>query len=110
MKVRAKAVARPRVDHRIVWLLAALTIVALAAFTYFSQAKASVSYTVDFTDWVTVSNGDAASVTTAMTLANNIRELSVGLAYYDPDQNASKPDTLVWVTPNGLYKAVLATA
>ena len=44
----------------------------------------------------TVSNGDAASVTTAMTLANNIRELSVGLAYYDPDQNASKPDTLVW--------------
>lgn len=51
MKVRAKAVARPRVDHRIVWLLAALTIVALAAFTYFSQAKASVSYTVDFTDY-----------------------------------------------------------
>ena len=52
MKARAKAVARQRVDHRILWLLASLTVVAIAAFTYFSQtAKASVNYTVDFTDY-----------------------------------------------------------
>jgi len=51
MKVRAKAVARHRIDRRIIWLLSALTVATLAAFAYLSQAKASVDYTVDFTDY-----------------------------------------------------------
>jgi Tfp pilus assembly protein PilV len=32
-------------------------------------------------------NGDAARMTTAMTLANNVREMSLALAFYDPQQN-----------------------
>jgi hypothetical protein len=52
MKARAKAVARPRFDRRILWLLGALTGATLAVFAYLSQASASVqSYTVDFTDY-----------------------------------------------------------
>jgi hypothetical protein len=37
----------------------------------------------------TVSNSDSAELTTAMTLANNIRELSLGLPLYDPQQDPS---------------------
>ena len=52
MKVRAKAVARPHFDRRVIWLLGALTGAVLAVFVYTSQASASVqSYTVDFTDY-----------------------------------------------------------
>jgi len=32
-------------------------------------------------------NGDAARLTTAMTLANNVREMSLALAFYDTQQN-----------------------
>jgi Tfp pilus assembly protein PilV len=32
-------------------------------------------------------NGDAAKLTTAMTLANNVREMSLALAFYDTQQN-----------------------
>ena len=35
----------------------------------------------------TVFNGDAAELTTAMTLAGNVREMSLGLAFYDPEQD-----------------------
>ena len=38
-----------------------------------------------------VQNDDAARITTAMTLASNIREMSMGLAYFDPDQPANPP-------------------
>ena len=51
MKARAKAIARKRIDRRILWLLAALTGAVLAVFAYQSQAHASVDYTVDFTDY-----------------------------------------------------------
>jgi prepilin-type N-terminal cleavage/methylation domain-containing protein len=47
----------------------------------------------------TVSNTDAAGITTAMTLASNMREASLGLAYYDPNYPAPDPDvpaTCVW--------------
>lgn len=46
----------------------------------------------------TVANGNAAGITTAMSLASNIRELSLGLEFYDPNQVAANPDpnTLVW--------------
>ena len=37
----------------------------------------------------TVSNTDASGMTTAMTLASNIRELTLGLAFYDPNQAAN---------------------
>ena len=41
----------------------------------------------------TVQNDDAARTTTAMTLASNIRELSMSLAYFDKDQPANGPHT-----------------
>jgi len=40
-----------------------------------------------------VQNDDAARTTTAMTLASNIRELSMGLAFFDPNQPADEPHT-----------------
>ena len=43
-----------------------------------------------------VSNGDAAELTKAMTLANSIREASMALAFYDPEQPATVPPTYVW--------------
>jgi type II secretory pathway pseudopilin PulG len=46
-----------------------------------------------------VSNSDAAGITTAMTLASNVREMSLGLNYYDPDfpiPDPEKPATWVW--------------
>ena len=34
-----------------------------------------------------VQNADAAELTTAMTLTNSVREMSMGLAFYDPNQD-----------------------
>jgi len=39
-------------------------------------------------------NGDAARMTTAMTLANSVREMSLGLAFYDTQQQNGNPH--VW--------------
>ena len=39
-------------------------------------------------------NGDAAKLTTAMTLANNVREMSLALAFYDTQQQNGNPH--VW--------------
>ena len=47
----------------------------------------------------TVSNSEGTELTTAINLANNIREMSLGLAYYDPDA----PTT--WDTKEATIKA-----
>ena len=45
----------------------------------------------------TVSNSEGTELTTAINLANNVRELSLGLAYYDPQSDPSDPAKLpVW--------------
>src|SRR5688572_7861169 len=54
----------------------------------------------------TVSNNEASGITTAMTLASNIRELSLGLAFHDPDQTVTR----TWDSREGtvlLYDNVL---
>jgi hypothetical protein len=40
----------------------------------------------------TASNSDAAEMTTAMNLANNVREISLGMSFYDP-QNPTQWNT-----------------
>jgi prepilin-type N-terminal cleavage/methylation domain-containing protein len=54
----------------------------------------------------TVSNTDAAGITTAMTLASNIRELSMGLAFHDPDQTTTRTWDSKEATPQ-LYDNVM---
>jgi Tfp pilus assembly protein PilV len=39
----------------------------------------------------TVSNSEGTELTTAINLANNVRELSLGLAYYDPQSDPADP-------------------
>lgn len=43
-----------------------------------------------------IQNGDAAEMTKAMTLANNIREASLALKFYDPNQPVTVPPSYVW--------------
>ena len=43
-----------------------------------------------------VQNNDAAEMTKGMTLANNIRETSMALKFYDPDQPVTNPPSYVW--------------
>lgn len=44
----------------------------------------------------TQSNSEGTELTTSINLANNIREMSLGLAYYDPQANPANP--FVWNT------------
>ena len=46
----------------------------------------------------TVSNAEGTELTTAINLANNIREASLGLAYYDPTDMAKDPKEYHWNT------------
>lgn len=39
----------------------------------------------------TVSNSEGTELTTAINLANNVREMSLGLAYYDPQSDPADP-------------------
>ena len=48
-------------------------------------------------------NGDAARMTTAMTLANNVREMSLGLAFYDTQQLPGNPH--VWDSKEATVEA-----
>ena len=50
----------------------------------------------------TVSNSDAAGITTAMTLASSVREASLGLAFYDPQQSAG---ARTWNSKEASYDA-----
>jgi hypothetical protein len=40
----------------------------------------------------TVSNSEGTELTTAINLANNVREMSLGLAYYDPQSDPASTD------------------
>lgn len=43
-----------------------------------------------------VQNNDAAEMTKAMTLANNVREASLALKFHDPDQPVTVPASYTW--------------
>jgi prepilin-type N-terminal cleavage/methylation domain-containing protein len=52
----------------------------------------------------TVSNSEGTELTTAINLANNIREMSLGLAYYDPTDMAKTPPVYNWDTKEATVK------
>src|SRR3954454_25013895 len=52
----------------------------------------------------TVSNSEGTELTTAINLANNIREMSLGLAYYDPTDMAKDPPVFTWDTREATVK------
>ena len=52
----------------------------------------------------TVSNSEGTELTTAINLANNIREASLGLAYYDPTDMAKDPKEYKWDTKEATVK------
>jgi prepilin-type N-terminal cleavage/methylation domain-containing protein len=52
----------------------------------------------------TVSNSEGTELTTAINLANNIREMSIGLAYYDPTDMAKVPPVYDWNTKEATVK------
>jgi prepilin-type N-terminal cleavage/methylation domain-containing protein len=52
----------------------------------------------------TVSNSEGTELTTAINLANNIREMSLGLAYYDPTDMAKVPPVYTWDTKEATVK------
>lgn len=52
----------------------------------------------------TVSNSEGTELTTAINLANNVREASLGLAYYDPDDMALDPPVYNWNTKEATVK------
>lgn len=52
----------------------------------------------------TVSNSEGTELTTAINLANNIREASLGLAYYDPTDMAKDPKEYTWNTKEATVK------
>jgi len=52
----------------------------------------------------TVSNSEGTELTTAINLANNIREMSLGLAYYDPTDMAKTPPVYTWNTKEATVK------
>jgi len=52
----------------------------------------------------TVSNSEGTELTTAINLANNIREMSLGLAYYDPTDMAKNPPVYTWDTREATVK------
>jgi prepilin-type N-terminal cleavage/methylation domain-containing protein len=52
----------------------------------------------------TVSNSEGTELTTAINLANNVREMSLGLAYYDPDDMAKNPPVYTWNTREATVK------
>jgi prepilin-type N-terminal cleavage/methylation domain-containing protein len=54
----------------------------------------------------TVSNSEGTELTTAINLANNIREMSLGLAYYDPNTDMTiTPPPYQWNTKEATVKA-----
>jgi prepilin-type N-terminal cleavage/methylation domain-containing protein len=54
----------------------------------------------------TVSNSEGTELTTAINLANNVREFSLGLAYYDPDTDMTvNPPKYEWNTKEANVKA-----
>lgn len=52
----------------------------------------------------TMSNSEGTELTTAINLANNIREMSLGLAYYDPTDMAKSPAVYTWNTKEATVK------
>ena len=52
----------------------------------------------------TVSNSEGTELTTAINLANNVREMSLGLAYYDPTDMAKEPPVYAWNTKEATVK------
>lgn len=54
----------------------------------------------------TQSNSDGTELTTAINLANNIREMSLGLAYYDPQSDNSSTDPTKWPVWNSKEASV----
>ena len=53
----------------------------------------------------TVSNSEGTELTTSINLANNIREMSLGLAYYDPQTDTTvNPPKYEWVTKEATVK------
>ena len=53
----------------------------------------------------TVSNSDGTELTTAINLANNVREFSLGLAYYDPNTDTTvNPPNYQWNTREATVK------
>src|SRR4029079_2970899 len=51
-----------------------------------------------------VSNSEGTELTTAINLANNVREMSLGLAYYDPTDMAKTPPVYTWHTKEATVK------